>query len=37
MAGMTVVEGSATGKLKRSETGEVGKDAMVQVLKRLIK
>lgn len=37
MAGMAIAEGGATGKLKRSEAGEVGKDAMVQALERLLK
>lgn len=37
MAGMAIAEGGATGKLKRPEAGEVGKDAMVQALERLLK
>lgn len=31
------MEGSVTGKMRRSETGEVGKEAMMHVLESLIK
>lgn len=36
MTGVTIVGGSVTGKM-RTETGEVGKDAVKQVLESLAK